>query len=156
MAFRFQEHRFTTKKLKIKYSLCLLTNQFFSSCLFCNTFCGVRIKDFTLTPFSRLIWCALLFALYKGYFNICISCPAVLLKAQSVSYSLLYIPEYIITNTYSTSIINEFPESQLSHILCLRVRGTWFFITLTTINYAVMFSDFIQKPNSFYDYHWYY
>lgn len=34
------------------------------------------------------------------------------LKAQNVSYPLLYIPEYITPNTYSTGIIDEFPESQ--------------------------------------------
>lgn len=70
------------------------------------------------------------------------------LKAQSTSYSLLYIPEYITTNVYSTSIISEFPEPQLFHILCLRDRDNLFFISLTTINYVLIFSDFILKPNS--------
>lgn len=62
------------------------------------------------------MWHVLLFALYKGYFNTCISCPVMLLKAQKCVL-LLYIPEYITPNMYSTSIINKFPESRLFCIL---------------------------------------
>ena len=84
-------------------------------------FLWCQIKDFALTPFSLLVFSiCCFFALYKNYSNICTSCPAVPLKTQNVFYSLLYFPEYITTNTHSTSIINESPEPHLFHILCLR------------------------------------
>lgn len=74
------------------------------------------------------------------------------LKAQNVSYPLLYTPEYITPNTYSTGIIDEFPESQF--IYCAwDLEVYWFFVSRIALNYAVIFSDFIHKPNYFYEYY---
>lgn len=138
---RLWEVQTNNKEIKIlPFASLFLFFFFFNSCHFCYTFYGVTVKDVCINS---------VFPPNLTYIALCIKeqdMPlAVPLNTWKVSCSLLYITEYITANMYPTSIINKFHESQFLHILCMRVKGTCFFISLIT--HKLIFSSLFHKHN---------